>query len=120
MTRSTRHYPIDKVIAALEIYRDNGADWVVVPVGEMKIDGSVFHENRNHDQAIDAHMADDLRKLSNTTAAFRQACVEFSRQRYAKYDPEDPDRFRRLRKQVIETGRDIRLLLGHIEPDIYR
>jgi len=110
---------IDKLIDALQTMRDNqvAADLIVRPDDVKRmVEANSF--NRNHVGEIDARMADDLRKLSRATMQFRQACVEYSVNKYKPYDPHDPDRFRRLRKQMIETGNDITGVLSHIEPDI--
>lgn len=74
----------------------------------------------NHDREIPAREADDLRKLAHHTKQFRHAVVEFSTQKYLPHDESDPDRFKRTRKQMIETGRDICLTLGHIELECAR
>lgn len=127
---------LDKLILELEIARDNGHTGVLVqhdnvgPSGVNTVtpwlDGTVLigHRagahgpNMNHTHVGDARMSDDLRKLIYAHAPFRKACVEYANIRNLRHDPQDPDRFKRLRRQVIETGRDIAGILSHIEPEI--
>lgn len=126
---------LDKLIAELEIARDNGAIYPYIEIaGEHNtvnfvgpwVDGSVSIGNRlgasppnaNHTNVGDARISDDLRKLIHAHASFRKACVEFANTRHLPYDPADPDRFKRLRKQMVETGHDIILIMSHIEPEI--
>lgn len=127
---------LDKLIAELEIARDNGHTAVVVQIGHDTraavntvtpwLDNAILIGNRpaanapnmNHTNVGDARISDDLRKLIYAHASFRKACVEFANARNLRYDPADPDRFKRLRAQVIETGRDIMHIMSHIESDI--
>jgi hypothetical protein len=76
--------------------------------------------NVNHYPEFPAREADDLRKLAHQYLHFRQAVCEYALNRNKKYDPEDPDRFKRLRKQMIETARDMRFTMGHIDGDCER
>jgi hypothetical protein len=108
---------ITKLIINLEVYRDNAIARGDFPVASGELADAVRKltgQNPIHDRAIDARMADDLRKLAHFTASFRKACVEFSINRYRAYDPNDPDRFRRLYMQGRETGLDIMQTIRHM------
>lgn len=134
---------LDELIHDLTILRDNQGGQTLVVIGINRIthishvsmpatDGSYFPALRldndpklhrlapNHAREIGAREADDLRKLIHATRSFRQAVVESATTRYLPYDPEDKDRARRVRKQLIETGRDIVFTISHIEPDAAR
>lgn len=114
---------ISYAITALETERDNAfARGENGHVSEERA-GQLLHRGFDmsggvmHDPHIDARMGDDLRKLSVATARFRQACVEFSVNRYAKHDPNDPQRWQRLHRQMVETARDMRSIMSHIDAD---
>lgn len=103
----------DPIISDLEVMRDNYNAWgrgyeeIIFPVRQL------IPANVNHAQEIDARTADDLRKLNNAIARFRQCTVEYS---VNKYRPQNSEDYTRRRSQMVETARDLRWIMGHIDP----
>lgn len=139
---------LDDLIFALMIHRDNQGghrqvtvqvDGVEAPMNQIAFGSVVLNDgecastlslrysrkdpgkpNVNHYPEFPAREADDLRKLAHHYLQFRQAVCEFALQRNLRYDPQDPDRFKRLRSQMVETARDMRFTMSHIDGDCAR
>lgn len=137
---------IDDLILALLIHRDNHGPHlpITVKIGDadcslnqvkittlhgafgsgtaISLDGEHGKPSfkPNHMREMPAREADDLRKMSHHFLAFRQAVCEFASTKYTSYDPEDPQRFKRLRSQMVETARDLTYTMGHIDGECAR